>query len=1041
MLIYSWRFFLCLFLTIAICLFFWLGSRYPDLDAKAMMANQGSIADTISMWPIFEISPDDPILIKILYTTINWTNDNKKGMLFGIILGGLFLSLLTYFRITQKSSRFLDTVYGFILGTPIGVCVNCAAPVFKGILQSKRAELAFAMMLSSPTMNIIVLTMVFTLFPLYMGLVKVLFTLVVIFIGIPVISKLLGADHILKDTVSVDAKHSFIGNNCDIAVVETIGDAIKGLLADIAKNIWYIASRTAPLMLVAGLLGAIVSHLLPFDALVSAEGKLAIIIVATVGLFLPVPIAFDVILANALFMAGLSPSFILVLLCCLGIFSIYSFMIVWKSASAQWAISIASTALVIAIMIGFSGNIMHKIFYVDSNIRAYNAATANHKFAAKVNPSQEMSHSQTTSTPSENRAVKDSFKVIEETDTYIISFQAYEQSNRNITGDFYQLEGQTIGIDRGFLYGIRDYPDPFWIGRGTASGDFDNDTWVDIALGSDEGVLLYRNHRGTFENIPLPQTNKYQVYAVAFVDFNDDGWLDLFITTFHKGNYIFVNNNGVFAKEGISIPNNEGVLTVAPGIADINADGYLDIFNGNMALGVVTGFHKFGKGRANSITWGDENFNFKDQSIFSDPDGETMASLLADFNDDGAIDIYAGNDFIVPDRLYFGENSKEVTEASAILGGSIKTPFFSMGVDTGDFNNDLRTDFIITGTTQPSPKIGNDPIDGKSPKDYRNPNDKTEDCLDISNGEYRNSCLINRKTNHLIPFYSSNNLSISDCDKAKNTIAKEDCLLSVMWMIMTQNQVIDDCPGTFPHDEKIRIVCEVMLRREGTYDKNKLTGLAQENRAQLIMGLGQNRFINLTDETSKFDHPGGWTWNTKVVDLDNDGWVDIVNAEGAIRQGQFGFNTVLKNEREKGFSQKQFSWKLAQKFPLFSFTSIDFDKDGDLDIIGNSSLGPVQVYRNQLTAHNMISFQFQRSSSNRSMIGAKLMIIDDQESRQVKQLKMGGGYQSFDAPELHFGLGNSSSVKQIFLTTPEGKELSLVRDFPPGRYIIKLKGS
>ena len=235
MIIYVWRLGIALTIIVLVCVGFWLGSRYPDLNEKAMMAGSASVADTISMWPIFKIQESDPLWLKIIYTSINWANDNKKGMAFGVILGGLFLTALSYLRINQKSSRFLDTFYGFLLGSPIGVCVNCAAPVFKGVLQSKRAELAFAMMLSSPTMNIVVLTMVFTLFPLYMGIVKVIFTMAMIFIGVPLISKILGINHELRDLVSIDSHNQQLGNSCDTRVMETLPDALKGVVVDMAK--------------------------------------------------------------------------------------------------------------------------------------------------------------------------------------------------------------------------------------------------------------------------------------------------------------------------------------------------------------------------------------------------------------------------------------------------------------------------------------------------------------------------------------------------------------------------------------------------------------------------------------------------------------------------------------------------------------------------------------------------------------------------------------------------------------------------------------
>ena len=56
---------------------------------------------------------------------------------------------------------------------PLGVCVNCAAPIAKGLYAGgARAETTLAAMIASPTLNIVVLTMLFGLFPFYMALTK-----------------------------------------------------------------------------------------------------------------------------------------------------------------------------------------------------------------------------------------------------------------------------------------------------------------------------------------------------------------------------------------------------------------------------------------------------------------------------------------------------------------------------------------------------------------------------------------------------------------------------------------------------------------------------------------------------------------------------------------------------------------------------------------------------------------------------------------------------------------------------------------------------
>ena len=90
-------------------------------------------------------------------------------------------------------------------------------------------------------------------------------------------------------------------------------------------------------MLLAALLGALVIELVPQNALMVPVSLAGIILVALVGTFLPVPMAFDVIVAYLAMTQGVPLPYVVTLLCTLGIFSIYSFSVVGKTIS--WKIA------------------------------------------------------------------------------------------------------------------------------------------------------------------------------------------------------------------------------------------------------------------------------------------------------------------------------------------------------------------------------------------------------------------------------------------------------------------------------------------------------------------------------------------------------------------------------------------------------------------------------------------------------------------------------------------------------------------------------
>lgn len=121
-------------------------------------------------------------------------------------------------------------------------------------------------------------------------------------------------------------------------------------------------------------------------------------------------------------------------------------------------------------------------------------------------------------------------------------------------------------------------------GRGCAVGDYDNDGWPDIfvACYSGQSDLLYRNNgNGTFTltNGVIPGDNA-NGSGGTFGDFDNDGWLDLFVTNNSSNNRLFRNNgNGTFSPANSSLPNNEtGQNSFGSAWFDYDNDGRLDLY-------------------------------------------------------------------------------------------------------------------------------------------------------------------------------------------------------------------------------------------------------------------------------------------------------------------------------------------------------------------------------------------------------------------------------------------------------------------------------
>lgn len=205
---------------------------------------------------------------------------------------GVLFAAAGYFKQRSFRGGFANSLLGLAIGTPLGVCVNCAAPIARGMYSAgMRAETTLSAMIASPTLNIVVLTMLFSLLPFYMAVAKIALSLMVILVAVPLICRLLPQTEItptLQEATPWSVEELSQGQ----PTTDPLGTAILAVGQGFLKNLWYIVKMTVPLMLLAGFLGALVAVLMPQELIT--------------GLFLPVPIAFDVVVTGALLSAGLA---------------------------------------------------------------------------------------------------------------------------------------------------------------------------------------------------------------------------------------------------------------------------------------------------------------------------------------------------------------------------------------------------------------------------------------------------------------------------------------------------------------------------------------------------------------------------------------------------------------------------------------------------------------------------------------------------------------------------------------------------------------
>ena len=208
-------------------------------------------------------------------------------------------------------------------------------------------------------------------------------------------------------------------------------------------------------------------------------------------------------------------------------------------------------------------------------------------------------------------------------------------------------------------------------GQGVASGDIDNDGWVDLYLTRFGPNQMFRNEGdGTFTDVSdhTGTADPFWSVPASFVDFDRDGWLDLFV-----GNYLHYS-----------------LETHAPCLSQSGRPDYC----APMAY----------RAQPDRLYRNRGNGTFVDITAAAGlalEFGPALGVATADVNDDGWIDIFVANDQ-QENQLWVNQGDGTFTNTALLWGvalGEAGDAKADMGVDFGDFDNDGDEDLFITELT------------------------------------------------------------------------------------------------------------------------------------------------------------------------------------------------------------------------------------------------------------------------------------------------------------------------------------------------------
>lgn len=176
----------------------------------------------------------------------------------------------------------------------------------------------------------------------------------------------------------------------------------------------------------------------------------------------------------------------------------------------------------------------------------------------------------------------------------------------------------------------------------------------------------------------------------------------------------------------------------------------------------------------------------------------------------------------------------------------------------------------------------------------------------------------------------------------------------------------------------------------------------------------------------------GFFLQAKMVDFDNDGYVDLITSGGAP-----GF---YRNNGDNTFTDLNIDIILPGDDNLHSFGLGDLNRDGYLDIYasyGNTYVTPDydhddRLWLNDGGDNNWIGFDLEGLESNKDAIGAKVQIYGD-FGTQIREVRSGESYGITNSNQVHFGLGSSSTVDYAVIKWPAGN-VTVIEGAPIGEY-------
>lgn len=547
-------------------------------------------------------------------------------------------------------------------------------------------------------------------------------------------------------------------------------------------------------------------------------------------------------------------------------------------------------------------------------------------------------------------------------------------------------------------------------GSGVAVADVDGDGLVDVYFAGIDGPnKLYKNLGDfRFEDITNNAGVAHEGYnstGVVFADVNGDGSPDLLITSLSDGNTLYLNDGtGQFSlQEDSGLGESRGAHTMA--LADVNSDGLPDLYITNYKIQTAR-----------------DIFSARELSMDNTVeviDGELH--VLPEFSDYfTVINTAEGpfrNEIGEPDELYINRGEGSFERADPL------SHFF----DEDGNPAGLKPDWGLTATFR---DVNND----GSPDLYVANDFWTPDRFWINRGD---------GTFRAIDRYAIRNMSFSSMGVDFSDINRDGHLDFVVTEMLSRD-----------HTKRLRQSSESLPEYEGR---------TLHNRNSVYLNRGDPSEDTQTGTFAQIAYYSGleateWSWATRFLDIDLDGYEDLIVATGftndyqdmdtqiamyeADRSNPRGGgdilqyprlelpNKIFKNNGDLTFTDMSREWGFETNDISMGMALADLDNDGDLDLIFNRLDEEAVVYENRSDA-SRIAVKLKGISPNTQGIGTKVT-LEGGPIIQSKEITAGGNYLSGSQPQVVFAAKDDSNEHTITVTWPDGSK-STIRNISANR--------